>query len=149
MPPENRFFAEKSAKKSDFFFLASSVGIKRGPIRSFSIREGANIPQKGIDSYMFPSKQKSIKSMFSVEGAKKVGKVISKFFLFNGIPFNAADSGPYYQSMIDTIAEAGPGIKSPTGYQIGNAYLEKEVQELEVYMNTLKAKWPVYGCTIM
>ena len=51
--------------------------------------------------------------------------------------------------MIDTIAEAGPCIKGPTGYQIGNAYLEEEVQELEVYMNTLKAKWHVYGCTIM
>ena len=39
--------------------------------------------------------------------------------------------------MIDTIiAEAGPGIKGPTGYQIGNAYLEEEVQELEVYINT-------------
>ena len=98
---------------------------------------------------MFPSKQKSIKSLFSAEGAKKVGKVISKFFLFNGINFNAADSGPYYQSMIDTIAEASPGIKGPAGYQIGNAHLEEEVQELEVYINTLKAKWPVYGCTIM
>ena len=64
----------------------------------------------------------------------------SQNILFNGIPFNAADSGPYYQSMIDTIAEAGPGIKGPTGYQIGNAYREEEVQELEVYMNTLKAK---------
>ena len=42
--------------------------------------------------------------------------------------------------MIDTIAEAGPDIKGPTGYQIGNAYLEEEVQELEVYINTLKAK---------
>ncbi|RVW89461.1 hypothetical protein CK203_046848 [Vitis vinifera] len=81
---------------------------------------------------MFPSKQKSIKSLFSTEGVKKVGKTISKFFLFNAIPFNAADSGPYYQSMIDTIAEAGPGIKGPTGYQIRNTYLEKEVQELEV-----------------
>ena len=92
------------------------VGIKRGPIRSFSIRKGAIIPPKGIDPYMFPSKQKSIKSMFSVEGVKKVGKTISKFFFFNGIPFNAADSGPYYQSMIGTISEAGPGIKGPTGY---------------------------------
>ena len=78
--------------------------------------------------------------MFSAEGAKKVGKSISTFFLFNGIPFNASDSGPYYQYMIDTIVEAGPGIKGPTGYQIGNAYLEKEVQELEVYINTLKSK---------
>ena len=69
-----------------------------------------------------------------------MGKTISKFFLFNGITFNAADSGPYYQSIIDTIAEAGPSIKGPTRYQIGNAYMEEEVQELEVYINTLKAK---------
>ena len=80
---------------------------------------------------MFPSNQKSIKSLFSIEDVKKVGKAISKFFLFNAIPFNAVDSGPYYQSMIDTIAEVGPDIKGPTGYQIGNTYLEEEVQELE------------------
>ena len=52
-----------------------------------------------------------------------MGKAISKFFFFNGISFNATNSGPYYRFMIDTIAEAGPGIKGPTGYQIGNAYL--------------------------
>ena len=40
--------------------------------------------------------------------------------------------------MIDTITEAGLGIKGPTGYQIGNAYLKEEVQELELYINTLK-----------
>ena len=78
-----------------------------------------------------------------------MGKAISKNFLFNGIPFNAADSGSYYQSMIDTIAEAGLGIKGPTGYEIGNTYLEDEVQELEEYIDTLKVKWHVYGCTIM
>ena len=49
--------------------------------------------------------------------------------------------------MIDTIVEASPGIKGPMGYQIGNTYLEEEVQELEVYITTLKAKWPIYGCT--
>ena len=121
---------------------------KRGLIRSFSIREGANIPPKGIDPYMFHSKQKSIKSLFFTEGAKKVGKAIFKFFFLNGIPFNVADSGPYYKSMIDTIKEASPSIKGPIGYQIGNAYLEEEVQELEVYINTLKVNWPIYGCTI-
>ena len=42
--------------------------------------------------------------------------------------------------MIDIIVEAGPGIKGPTRYQIGNACLEEEVQKLEVYINTLKAK---------
>ncbi|RVW44302.1 Methionine S-methyltransferase [Vitis vinifera] len=105
----------------------SNARIKRGLTRSFSVREGASIPPKRIDPYAFPSKQKSIKSLFFTEGVKKVGKAISKFFLFNAIPFNVADSGPYYQSMIDTIAEVGPGIKGPTGYQIGNTYLEEEV----------------------
>ena len=87
--------------------------------------------------------------MFSTEAVKKVGKAISKFFLFNVIPFNAADSGPYYQSMIDTIAKVGPDIKDPIGYQIGNIYLEEKVQELEVYITKLKVKWPIYGYTIM
>ena len=49
---------------------------------------------------------------------KKVGKAIFKYFFFNAIHFNAADSKPYYQSMIDTIVEAGPDIKGLTGYQI-------------------------------
>ena len=80
---------------------------------------------------------------------KRVGKVIFKFFLFNAIPFNVVDSGPYYQSMIDIIVEAGPSIKGPMGYQIGNTYLEEVVEELEVYIITLKAKWLTYGCTIM
>ena len=38
----------------------SNARIKRGPTRSFDVREGASIPPKGIDPYMFPSKQKSI-----------------------------------------------------------------------------------------
>ena len=56
-----------------------------------------------------------------------MGKGIYKFFLFNGIPFNAADNWPYYQSMINTITEVGPDINCPTGYQIDNAYLEEYV----------------------
>ena len=87
---------------------------------------------------MSPSKHKSIKSLYSIEDMKKVGKTISKFFLFNAIPFNAVDNGPYYQSTIDTIAEAGPSIKGPTGYQIGNTYLKEKVQKLKVYITTLK-----------
>ena len=42
--------------------------------------------------------------------------------------------------MIDTIVEVDPSIKGPTGYQIGNTYLEEKVQEREVYITTLKVK---------
>ena len=74
---EGRHRHEKSGTSSE----PCGASIKRGPIRSFSIREGANIPTKGIDPHMFHSKQKSIKSMFSAEDAKKVGKAISKYSL--------------------------------------------------------------------
>ena len=93
---------------------------------------------------MFPTKQKSIKSMFSTENMKKVRKFVAKFF-----HYNAADSGPYYQAMINTIAESGPGVKGHTGYQIGNLYLEEEIKEIKVYIASIKAKWLQYGCTIM
>ena len=68
--------------------------------------------------------------MFSTENVKKVEKVMTKFFHYNAISFNATDSGPYYQVMINTSAEAGPGVKGPTGYQIGNLYL-KEMKKLK------------------
>ncbi|KAL6326333.1 hypothetical protein AAG906_007838 [Vitis piasezkii] len=42
----------------------SNARIKCGLTRSFSVREGASIPPKGIDPYMFPSKRKSIKACF-------------------------------------------------------------------------------------
>ncbi|CAK9146750.1 unnamed protein product [Ilex paraguariensis] len=51
-----------------------------------------------------------------------------------------ADSGPYYQSMIDTIEDASPGIKGPTGYQVGSSYLEEEVQEVDIYIFSMKVK---------
>ena len=89
---------------------------------------------------MFPLKQKSIKSMFSSENVKKIGKVISKFFLYNAIRFNTVDSGHYYQVMINTIAEAGRGVKGPIGYHIGNLYLEEEMKEIKVYIASIKAK---------
>ncbi|XP_073024247.1 uncharacterized protein [Primulina eburnea] len=124
-------------------------GLKRDMPRSFSVKDGSQLPSKGIDSFMFPSKRKSIKNWFAVEKVKEVGKAVSKWFIYNAIPFNAADSGPYYQSMINAIAEAGTGIKGPSGRQIGGVYLQDEVDEINNYLNTLKSKWPKYGCTVM
>ena len=84
----------------------SGSEINRGLRRSMTMRE-AEILARGIDPYIFPTKQQSIKSMFSTENIKKIRKFMTKFFHYNVIPFNAADSGPYYQAMINIIAEAG------------------------------------------
>ena len=72
--------------------------------------------------------------MFSTENIKIVEKFMAKFFHYNAIPFNAVDSGHYYKVMINTIAEAVPGLKGPTGYQIGNLYLEEEMKEIDIYI---------------
>jgi len=57
---------------------------------------------------MFSLKQKLIKSIFSSKNVKKAEKVISKFFLYNIIPFGADDSGSYYQAMINRITKTDP-----------------------------------------
>ncbi|XP_073138632.1 uncharacterized protein [Henckelia pumila] len=153
---KTRAFEEEMHKRygpGNFGGSSSSLGanpkLKKQMSRSFSVREGAQLPSKGIDSYMFPSKRKSIKSWFAPEKVKDVGKAISKWFIYNAIPFHAADSGPYYQAMINTIADVGPGIQGPSGRQIGGVFLEEEVEDINGYLNTLKFKWPKYGCTIM
>ena len=71
----------------------SESGINRGLRRSITTRE-AEIPARDINPYIFPTKQKSIKSMFSTKNIKKVEKSTAKFFHYNAISFNAADSGP-------------------------------------------------------
>ena len=53
---ESRFFEEGRYGRERGGTSSQHCGasIKRGPIQSFSIREGANISPKGINPYMFP-----------------------------------------------------------------------------------------------
>jgi len=51
--------------------------------------------------------------------------------------------------MINTIVKADQNVKGPTVYQIGNQCLEDEVKEVKGYIDSIKAKWSQYGCTIM
>ncbi|KAK4381797.1 hypothetical protein Sango_2935400 [Sesamum angolense] len=108
----------------------STSGAKHGISQSYGIKSGVEMPSTGFDPHMFPSSNKIIKDMLSKEGMKKVGKAVSKFFIFNALPFNAADSGPYMQSMIDTIAEVGPGVKGPSGYQIDEEWTREAEEPL-------------------
>ena len=65
MKESRRIFEEcgQEHQKGGSSSQPSNARIKHGLIRSFSVREGASILPKGIDSYMFPSKQKSIKKL--------------------------------------------------------------------------------------
>jgi len=95
---ESREMAWRLAKGVDIGGSSSQPSesrINRELCQNMTMRE-AEISARGIDPYMFPIKHKSIKRMFSTENIKNVRKFMTKFFHYNVIPFNAADSGPYY-----------------------------------------------------
>ncbi|KAL6344388.1 hypothetical protein AAG906_039644 [Vitis piasezkii] len=66
MKESRRIFEEggQEHQKGGSSSQPSNARIKRELTRSFSVRDGASIPPKGIDPYMFPSNQKSIKTCF-------------------------------------------------------------------------------------
>ncbi|KAL0370475.1 UNVERIFIED_CONTAM: hypothetical protein Sangu_0365600 [Sesamum angustifolium] len=90
----------------------STSAAKRGISQSYGVKSGVEMPSTGFDPHMFPSSKKTIKGMLSKEGMKKV------------------DSGPYIQSMIDTIVEVGPGVKRPSGYQIGAHCIDLMLEDI-------------------
>lgn len=57
--------------------------------------------------------------------------------------------GELFKPMMDTIVEHGPGIRTPTPYQLSITFLDREAEILKDYIHGLQKKWPKYGCTIM
>ncbi|KAK4408106.1 hypothetical protein Sango_0391600 [Sesamum angolense] len=52
------------------------------------------------------------------------------------------DSGPYMQSMIDTIVEVGPGVKGPSGGQMRSQKVIKRLEpDLIVQANAINEEW--------
>src|SRR5262249_29712220 len=73
---------------------------------------------------------------------------IVKFFVHQDIAANAATS-PYFQVMLDSVGEHGPGLKAPTPKYIYEGGLDAEVADLQHYIETFKYVWRERGCTIM
>ncbi|MQL89735.1 hypothetical protein Taro_022319 [Colocasia esculenta] len=107
---------------------------RRSLPRSASVRRAAgalgcggrlsdvHAPTQGpMDTYLYRSrsvKQPGIKQALkgvkaTAKAAKGAIKGIVKWLLHAGVPAHTAES-PYFQSMLDAIAEAGPGLKAPT-----------------------------------
>ncbi|MQL82913.1 hypothetical protein Taro_015403, partial [Colocasia esculenta] len=91
-----------------------------------------------MDIYLYRSrsvKQPGIKQALkgvkaTAKAAKGAIKGIVKWFLHAGVPAHTAES-PYFQSMLDAIAEVGPGLKAPTRKYIYDAGLDEEYDELK------------------
>ncbi|MQL79750.1 hypothetical protein Taro_012173, partial [Colocasia esculenta] len=91
-----------------------------------------------MDTYLYRSrsvKQPGIKQV--LKGVKATAKAVKgaikgivKLFLHTGVPAYTAES-PYFQSMLDAIAEARSGLKVPTRKYIYDAGLDEEYDELK------------------
>ena len=84
----------------------------------------------------------------TAEAASHAFKNIVKWFLHAGVPAHTASS-PYFQTMIDAIAEAGPDLKAPSLRDIYGCGLEGEVAELKQWVDSSKLIWKQRGCTLM
>nr|XP_011469160.1 PREDICTED: uncharacterized protein LOC105352880 [Fragaria vesca subsp. vesca] len=97
----------------------------------------------------FQARQKNIKDSFSKGSIKEMmGRFISKFFIYDNVPA-AKVASPHFENMVIGIHRAGQGVLPPTPYEIRNKYLEMEFKDISEYVDTLKATWETYGCTIM
>ncbi|KAL6176613.1 hypothetical protein ACLB2K_053246 [Fragaria x ananassa] len=97
----------------------------------------------------FQARQKNIKDSFSKGSIKEMmGRFISKFFIYDNVPAVKVAS-PHFENMVIGIQRAGQGVLPPTPYEIRNKYLEMEFKDISEYVDTLKATWETYGCTIM
>lgn len=61
--------------------------------------------------------------MFNKKSYEEVGQSICKWMVANDISWNSS-KGDFFQLMIDTIAEHGPGIRAPTPYQLSTTFLD-------------------------
>ncbi|XP_034679858.1 uncharacterized protein LOC117909916 [Vitis riparia] len=77
-----------------------------------------------------------------------MGRLISKFFIYESVPPNKADSH-HFKNMIVGAQQAGMGIEPPSPYEIKHKYLDMEYKDMEAYVNIQREKWKTYGCTIM
>ncbi|KAJ9680166.1 hypothetical protein PVL29_019454 [Vitis rotundifolia] len=77
-----------------------------------------------------------------------MGRLISKFFIYDSVAPNKANSH-HFKNMIIGAQQAGMGIEPPTPYEIKHKYLEMEYKDMEAYVNQQREKWKTYGCTIM
>ncbi|KAL7198673.1 hypothetical protein ACSBR2_021057 [Camellia fascicularis] len=94
------------------------------------------------------TKQRKISTMNLQKLRERLGRAVSKFILYNRIPFNAVDS-EYTQPMLNVAAEVRPGVKGPSAYEVSEVYLGIEHNEITEWIGSFKGIWAERGVFIM
>ncbi|KAE8680600.1 hypothetical protein F3Y22_tig00111377pilonHSYRG00029 [Hibiscus syriacus] len=79
---------------------------------------------------------------------KKMGETVSKFIIYDRLPFRLASS-PWLYNLIQVSMEVGKGVKLPTPYEISYVYLTSEYEQVREWVNELKTHWKQLDATLM
>ncbi|MQM13481.1 hypothetical protein Taro_046406, partial [Colocasia esculenta] len=137
-----RSYAEEDDRRRDLGTSGSHLS------RDDSRRSLPRSTSGSMDTYLYRSrsvKYAGIKQALkgvnaSAKAAKGAIKGIVKWFLHVGVPAHTAEN-PYFHSMLDAIAKAGPGLKAPTRKHAAHAIL---MQICHIY-SLMSAQLGLYG----
>ncbi|XP_057418955.1 uncharacterized protein LOC130713181 [Lotus japonicus] len=96
-----------------------------------------------------PGSQPTLKSVLSSkEVVHKAKMTIARWFFDACIPFNALQS-PYFQPALDAVVAIGSGFKGPSYDELRVNLLGDCKKECQLLVESHRANWAKYGCTIM
>ncbi|XP_051127839.1 uncharacterized protein LOC127249185 isoform X2 [Andrographis paniculata] len=91
---------------------------------------------------------KQVKTGSSKRSRREVISAICKFFYHTGVPPHAANS-PYFQKMLELVAQYGSDFTGPSSHLISGRFLHDEILTIKNYLEEYKSSWAVTGCSIL
>ena len=73
---------------------------------------------------------------------------VRRFWYHDSLSFNLAKS-PFYQPMVDAIANVSPRYKAPFYGALRGKVLDEELECVKAQLEDIKSSWVSTGCTIL
>ncbi|KAL4386785.1 hypothetical protein GQ457_09G024120 [Hibiscus cannabinus] len=130
---------------------SSSHGSVRGHRGERSIPSESEFNLRGAIPELVKSKslrQPKVSESILKTLRKKMGEAVSKFLIYERLPFQLANS-PWLYNLIQVSMEVGKGVKLPTPYEVSDVYLASEYEQVREWVNELKMQWKELGETLM
>ncbi|KAK8478524.1 hypothetical protein V6N11_034852 [Hibiscus sabdariffa] len=141
---EDEFFDDVSAMRQATREIRGPRGERSIPSRSeFNLREA--IPELVKSKSL---RQPKVGESMLKTLRKKMGELVSKFLIYDRLPFQLASS-PWLYNLIQVSMEVGKGLKLPTPYEVSEVYLASEYEQVREWVNELKTQWKELGATLM
>jgi hypothetical protein len=94
-----------------------------------------------------PGSQPTLDS-YNEKRRKEADMAVRRFWYHDSLSFNLAKS-PFYQPMVDAIANAGPRYKAPSYGALRGKDLDEELECVKAQLEGIKSSWESTGCTIL